>query len=469
MSDLPKEWECVSLTDFVYSVPTGVPKFSGNRKYYSTGSIDGKEFIPEGEYSFDNRPSRANRVAKEGDVFQARMQGTDKALLIHGAMEEQLFSTGFLQLRPVAETYLSELLFYFLKSDFFLKQRDELATGSTQVALTDASADNLQLVVPPLPEQRRIVVKLERLLHRVDASKERLDKIPAILKRFRQSVLAAVCSGRLTKDWREKNFPHPALSATLSQRARELDCLPLPEGEGRGGGEGLPEGWELIELANLCKGFQYGTSTKSQTSGKIPVLRMGNLQNGKIDWTDLVYTSDDKEIEKYRLNPGDVLFNRTNSPELVGKTSIYRGEKPAIFAGYLIRIKNNPSLDSEYLNYCLNTTFAKEFCQQVKTDGVSQSNINAQKLGTFPIPLPPLPEQHAIVRRVEALFKKADDIETRYKKAKGFVDRLTQSILAKAFRGELVPQDSNDEPAAALLERIRAERGRQEPKKRGRK
>ena len=115
-------------------------------------------------------------------------------------------------------------------------------------------------------------------------------------------------------------------------------------------------------------------------------------------------------------------------------------------------------LDTEYLNYCLNTNYAKEFCLRVRTDGVSQSKINAQKLGSFELPLPPLAEQKEIVRRVEELSALADQIEARYTKARAHVEKLTQSILAKAFRGELVPQDPNDEPASVLLERIRAKR-----------
>lgn len=149
MGDLLNGWECARMMDFIYSVPTGVPKFSGKRKYYSTGSINGKNHISEGEYSYDNRPSRANRVAMKDDVFQARMQGTDKVLLIQGLLADQLFSTGFLQLRPIVKTYNSKLLYYFVKSDYFLKQRDDLATGSTQIALTDTKAANLQLIVPP--------------------------------------------------------------------------------------------------------------------------------------------------------------------------------------------------------------------------------------------------------------------------------------------------------------------------------
>ena len=124
----------------------------------------------------------------------------------------------------------------------------------------------------------------------------------------------------------------------------------------------------------------------------------------------------------------------------------------------MIRINQLPELDANYLNFCLNSNYAKEFYASVKTDGVSQSNINAQKLGRFEIPFCPINEQQEIVRRVESLFTLADQLEARYKKGKAYVDKLTQSILAKAFRGELVPQDPNDEPAEKLLERIREEK-----------
>ncbi len=202
---LPSNWECVDMNIYLDLIPTGVRTYSGMRKYYSTGSIKADRCSAKGEYSFNNRPSRANRVGKIGDVFQARMQGTDKALLIQESLSGQLFSTGFLQFRPIEGTYINKLLFYFVKSDYFLKQKDKLATGSTQIALTDKNASNLKLIVPPFNEQRRIVAKLEKLLQKVDACKERLGRIQGILKRFRQSVLAATYSGRLTADWREKN------------------------------------------------------------------------------------------------------------------------------------------------------------------------------------------------------------------------------------------------------------------------
>ena len=196
---------------------------------------------------------------------------------------------------------------------------------------------------------------------------------------------------------------------------------------------------------------------------------MGNIQNGRLDWEDLVYTSDAWEITKYSLQHNDILFNRTNSPELVGKTAIYKSEQAAIYAGYLIRVRCTELLNPDFLTYCLNSPQGRHYCWQVKSDGVSQSNINAKKLAAFEFGLPPVEEQTEIVRRVEQLFAFADQLEARVAAAQERIDKLTQSILAKAFRGELVPQDPNDEPASVLLERIKAQRAAAPKAKRERK
>ena len=313
--------------------------------------------------------------------------------------------------------------------------------------------------------------KIEALTARSRKAHAALDEIPALLDQFRQSVLAAAFRGDLTADWRAQNpnvEPAEVLldrikktrlikASTLKAKEKILEMYQTASIEDSGR---LPENWQYFSLEKLCDSFQYGTSAKSLSKGDVPVLRMGNLQKGEIDWSDLAYSSDLQEIEKYKLNPGDVLFNRTNSPELVGKTSIYRGERAAVFAGYLIKIRNCPELNSEYLNFCLNTNYAKSYCWKVKSDGVSQSNINAQKLAKFEIPLCSQDEQREVVHQVKSLLSLANSIEEQYKEATSETDQLDQSILAKAFRGELVPQDPNDEPAAVLLDRIRAERER---------
>ena len=177
----------------------------------------------------------------------------------------------------------------------------------------------------------------------------------------------------------------------------------------------IPEDWDVLPLGKLVRSVEYGSAAKSDGKGAVPVLRMGNLQAGKIDWSDLVYTNDIDEINKYTLQPGDVLFNRTNTIDLVGKTSIYEGGSPAIFAGYLIRINVvSDLLDSRFLNYILNTEFSRKYSAKVLSVAVGQANINGQKLKTYPIPLPPTKtEQVAIAQAlsdVDALLAVLDQM-----------------------------------------------------------
>ena len=312
------------------------------------------------------------------------------------------------------------------------KYIQSLGTGTTVQGIRLEAIRSLSIHVPPLNEQKHIADKLDTLLTRVDTCRSRLERIPLILKRFRQTVLAAATSGQLTEEWRDVQ--------SLNKMVR----------------------W--VSLEDVALEFSYGSSAKSSPSGSVPVLRMGNIQDAKLDWNNLVFTSDIKEIEKYQLLTGDILFNRTNSPELVGKTAVYKGERPAIYAGYLIRVRCSADLLPDYLNYCLNSPAGRNYCWQVKSDAISQSNINARKLAAFQFEMPPVEEQVEIVRRTEALLAYADRLEARYQAARTQVDRLTPALLTKAFRGELVPQDPNDEPASVLLERIRAERAAQPAK-----
>ena len=186
---------------------------------------------------------------------------------------------------------------------------------------------------------------------------------------------------------------------------------------------------------------------------------MGNIQNGKFDWSNLAFTNSEKDISKYQLKFGDVLFNRTNSPELVGKSAVFKGARQALFAGYLIRVNQIPNIViSDYLNYFLNSPIARQHGNAVKTDGVNQSNINGEKLTNYPFPFCGLAEQHRIVEELESKLSEADQLDQTLATALQQSAALRQSILKKAFCGQLLKQDKNDEPASVLLERIRAEK-----------
>ena len=218
----------------------------------------------------------------------------------------------------------------------------------------------------------------------------------------------------------------------------------------------LPAGWAWCRIFSITEDLPYGTARKSSSEGKIAVLRMGNIQAGEIDYTDLVYSSDDNDIQQYALQKNDLVFNRTHSAEWVGKTAIYRGNIPAIYAGYLIRVR--PYIDAEYLNVVMNSGYAKRYCNSVKTDGVNQSNINAQKLGSFLIPIPPQAETIRISGKIASILPLIDLIEARKSDLFNIIDMAKSKILDLAIHGQLVPQDPDDEPASILLDRIRAEK-----------
>ena len=216
----------------------------------------------------------------------------------------------------------------------------------------------------------------------------------------------------------------------------------------------VPAGWEWTEVASFTYDLLYGTSEKSSNEGSVPVLRMGNITRyGTIDYTDLVYSSNDDDIIKYQLQKNDLLFNRTNSSEWVGKTAIFKADTPTIYAGYLIRVRCI-LLCPDYINLVMNSSYHRNWCNQVKTDAVNQSNINAQKLSKLLIPIPPYQEQLRIVKEVQRWTDVIDDLEESKQNLQDAIKQTKSKVLDLAIRGKLVPQDPTDEPASELLKRI---------------
>lgn len=216
----------------------------------------------------------------------------------------------------------------------------------------------------------------------------------------------------------------------------------------------IPKNWNWCKVEDFSYGLQYGTSEKSQSKGLICVLRMGNITRcGTIDYSDLVYSSNEDDIAKFTLQYNDLLFNRTNSSEWVGKTAIYKAEKPAIYAGYLIRIRTFV-VCPDFINYVMNSPYHRDWCNQVKTDAVNQSNINAQKLSKLQIPIPPFDEQKRIVEEVQKWFALIDDVEQNKIDLLETIKQVKTKILDLAIHGKLVVQDRSDEPAIELLKRI---------------
>jgi type I restriction enzyme S subunit len=489
--ELPQGWVEATIGDLtIDKVPQTVPSSASLFTYIDISGIENesKQITPK-QLPGDQAPSRARQLIRAQDVLVSMTRPNLNAVaIVPDGLDNSIASTGFDVLRAIEIE--PRWLFSHVRSQDFVREMAGLVQGALYPAIKSSDVRSYCIPVPPLNEQNRIVARIEELQAHSRRAREAMETVPDLLEQLRQSVLASAFRGDLTKEWRKKN-PHvePAselfkriraehrrrweeaeleklkakgltgeeLDAEFSKRGKQykepipVDTTDLPE---------LPETWCWASVDELSYSLDYGSSSKSSKIGKIPVLRMGNLQYGEIDWSDLVYTSNNFEIEKYRLFPNTVLFNRTNSPELVGKTGIYRGEQEAIFAGYLIRIQQVPQVRASYLNLMLNSPFIKILCLMVKSDAVSQSNINANKLSNFPIPLCSEEEQEVIVSKAEQVLAGTNKRKRWVSDTLGTLNQLDQSILAKAFQGELVPQDPTDEPASVLLERIREEKTR---------
>jgi type I restriction enzyme S subunit len=202
--------------------------------------------------------------------------------------------------------------------------------------------------------------------------------------------------------------------------------------------KGTGQGWRRCSLQEVCYRFEYGSSAKSQRTGEVPVLRMGNIQDGEIDFGDLVYSSDAQEMDRYRLKPGDVLFNRTNSAEHVGKTAIYRGGTEALFAGYLVRVNPVPDeVEPGYLNHYLNGRASREYGKSVMSQSVHQANISAGKLREYPFAFPDMDEQRKLVDGLDRMKAETAQVVVLCGKKLARLAELKQSILHQAFTGQL--------------------------------
>ena len=286
------------------------------------------------------------------------------------------------------------------------------------------------VALAPLAEQRRIVAKLETLLGKVDACQRRLAKIPRLLKRFRQSVLAAACSGRLTADWRQQN---------------EQDKEPTIR--------------KLSELGDVTGGVTKNAK-RITMSLRAPYLRVANVYENRLELSEVLEIGiTQQEFKRTCLEENDLLFVEGNgSLDQIGRVALWNASIPrCVHQNHLIKFRAGREILPAFVLFQMMSPPGRAQLVEKATSSAGLNTLSISKISDVNLPVPALPEQHEIVRRVEQLFTFADQLEARFAKARAHVDKLTQSLLAKAFRGELVPQDPNDEPASALLARIRPE------------
>lgn len=435
MSDLPINWTSAPLADLTSKVGSGATPLGGERAYKSAGTPlirsmnvvffgfkrDGLAYLDDTQAAaLDGATVAASDILLNitgASIGRVTVAPTD----LHGARVNQHVCI----VRPkrgLDYRYLNA----FLSSPKVQAMIWADNAGTTRQALTKQQILGFEVPLAPLAEQKRIADKLDTVLTRVDAVNTRLARVAPLLKRFRQSVLAAATSGRLTEDWRESRLLAP-WGATEVQNVAHVGTGSTP----------LRSNPEFFA--------EFGTPwvTSSATGTE--------FVTGAIEFVTPA------AIAAHRLKvypPGTLLVAMYGEGKTRGQVAELAIPATINQACAAVVVDERRMLKG-FLKLALQANYLQ---MRVLAEGGNQPNLNLSKVKTFPLPEPSLEEQSEIVRRVQTLFAFADRLEARLAQAQTAATRLTHALLAKAFRGELVPQDPNDEPAAELLRRLQAQR-----------
>ncbi|WP_165381454.1 MULTISPECIES: restriction endonuclease subunit S [unclassified Pseudoalteromonas] len=458
MSELPKGWVFAPLDKAIaHDTQVTDGDWVESKDQDPNGDVRLIQLADVGDGRFNNKSSRfmtssaAKRLnctyLEKGDLLIARMPDPLGRACIFPGVESKAVTV--VDVCLVRESELSALknsiLKYWINSPYIRNLIAANASGSTRKRITRKKLEKFEFPIPPLNEQQRIVEKLDEVLAQVDAIKGRLDSIPTIIKRFCQSVLAAAVSGKLTEQWRGENS-YSAFEQLTELQSLETEYISKKLKDERTkilkeksklrkeceqfSQDNVPAGWArkpFFEFCLLNRGFDLPTAKRVE--GEYPIMSSGGL----------IGTHNEYKVEAPVItvgrsgSVGKVFYSDLNSWPL--NTSLY--------------VKNFGICDPKYLYLALKSSNLEQYASSSAVP-----SLNRNEFMFVETLIPPKEEQKEIVRLVDEYFALADTIEAQVNKARARVDNLTQSILAKAFRGELVPQDDNDEPADKLLERI---------------
>lgn len=399
-----------------------------------------------GKFYFSDRQSKSTKNRfKKGDVLYGKLRPYLSKIVL--ANDDGVCTT---EIIPISETDFikSKYLFYWLKSSNFKEYVDAVSYGVNMPRLGTQDGLNAPLVFAPLAEQQQIAEKLDELLAQVDRLKARLDAIPSILKSFRQSVLAAAVSGGLTEEWRKNNIcTENDLTQLNVFRGVELTKL--------------PEGWKWVRFDSVAE-IASNLKNPLDTPDAVHIAPNHIESNtGRIIELSTI-KMDGVTSAKHEFRSGQIIYSKIR-PYLCKVTIV---DFNGLCSADMYPI--NSKINTQYLFRWMLTPKFTQWASNAESRSVLPK-INQNDLSKIPVPVPSLEEQAEIIRCIEHLFAYADQIEQRVKDAQTRVNSLTQSILAKAFRGELTAEWREQNPdlisgensAAALLDRIKAERAAQ--------
>ncbi len=432
-TELPAGWAKATLGDVASEPIQHVPAADETFSYIDIGSIDRTAKVIRAPQRIlgKDAPSRARKKVAAGDTLVSLTRPNLNAVaLVPQALDGQIASTGFDVLRP-AHGIDPRWLAYLVRTEEFVRAMSDVVQGALYPAVRTKDVRSFTAPLAPAAEQTRIADQLDTLLARIQACQDRLEAIPELLERFRRAVLDAATLGELTSEWREDND--------------------------------VTAPWERVtlqDIADVLGGITKDAKKQDPADEEVPYLRVANVQRGYLDLSELkTIRVPAKKLEAMLLEPGDLLFNEGGDLDKLGRGWVWEGQVPrCTFQNHVFRARlRDPANQPKFVSWWGNSRGLDYFIRSGKQT-TNLASINKTVLSALPIALPSSEEQAEIVRRVGTLLAIADGLENCYAKSRLQVQRLAPITLAKAFRGELVPQDPNDAPASALLARIAAQR-----------
>ncbi|EPJ95150.1 restriction endonuclease subunit S [Pseudomonas psychrophila] len=489
--NLPEEWSACTIADVAFVNPKKIeadPDLIAGFVPMSHAPIDFTKRLHFEEKTW-SEIQRSYTNFQDGDVIFAKVTPcfeNGKAAIVTGLPNGiGAGSTEFYVLRPYNHAIVDKLLFALIKTQSFSQNGAENMTGAVGLRRVPRKfVEDFKFFLPPIAEQKVIADKLDALLSQVETAKACLDRIPDILKRFRQSVLAAAVSGKLTEVWR-KNKGTVANSIELYEKSVNSHGLYFgkkykkPEKVDLRNLKLIPDNWTwgiISHLVNPGDEIVYGIVQPGEKLAEgIPYVRGTDIQDGRILVNQLLKTSPEiaQKYDRASLKENDILLGIIRATKVAIVPKILNG---ANITQGTARIRVNIDvLHYRYLYFYLESQDVQAWLHS-NYRGIDMPGLNLKDVRRLPVALPPMEEQTEIVHRIEERFAFADSIEQKAKAALERVNNLTQSILAKAFRGELTVDwraanpdlISGENSAEALLEKIKAEREAIKPTKKAR-
>ncbi|WP_082449809.1 restriction endonuclease subunit S [Sphingomonas sp. Leaf67] len=385
---------------------------------------------------------RDELAVRDGDLFMCEGGEPGRCAVWRGGERDLVFQKAIHRIRPldaVDADYIAAFIAHLAAIDGL----SDLLTGTTIKHLSQVALQRITFPVPPAAEQGRIVAKLTALTVRLARTRDELERVAALAAKLRQSVLSQAFSGNLTAAWRKR------------EGYADVDWQTCP----------------LSEIADVQGGIQVGKKRPADAVlVEVPYLRVANVQRGWLRLDEiktLAVTAEERD--RLLLKDGDILMNEGGDRDKLGRGWVWRDQVPdCIHQNHVFRVRlKNPDFPPEFISHYANE-FGQSYFIDQGTQTTNLASISKRRVMALPVPVPPVAEAREIVLLITAAFARADRLEAEAARDRALLDRIEAAILAKAFRGELVPQEPNDEPASVLLDRIRAERAAAPKPKRGR-